>query len=293
MNINKILVVVEPDRDEQPAVERAARLARLANAELELFLAEFNPYLADGFYFDPVQAQDLRYQYGEQRMQELEALAVPLREQGIEVSVTTAWGHPAYAEILRRVEESNPALVVKAARHHSRVARLLLDHADWELVRQCPVPLLLAKGEAWQDEPVIVASVDPNHVNDKPALLDDSIIRTAKQLADLSQGTVKLFHSAWIPPLSGLYPLQPDVAREEDQLLKLGSKHGIPEANCEWSLAPIEESLSDLITAEGVSLVVMGAVSRSRLDQALVGNTAEKLLDELTCDILVVRPESS
>ena len=213
MNFNKILVVVEPDADDQPAVERAALLANMADAELELFLAEFNPYLADGFYFDPVQAQNLRYQYGEQRMKELEAMAEPLRERGIPVTVTTAWGNPSYGEVLRRVEEAGSTLVVKATRHHHNVARLLLDHADWELVRQCPVPLLLVKGKPWQDEPLIVAAVDPNHVNDKPALLDDSIIRTAKQLADLSTGSVRLFHSAWIPPLSGLYPLQPDVER--------------------------------------------------------------------------------
>ena len=293
MNFNKILVVVEPDAKDQPAVERAAQLARMAEADLELFLAEFNPYLADGFYFDPVQAQNLRYQYGDQRMKELEALADPLREQGLNVTVTTAWGNPSYGEILDRVEEARPSLVVKATRHHNPLARLLLDHEDWELVRQCPVPLMLVKGESWQEQPLIVAAVDPNHVNDKPARLDDSIIGTARQLAELSTGAVKLFHSAWIPPLSGLYPLQPDVEREEDQLVALGSKHGIPAEDCEWSLEPVEESLPAMVTAEGVSLVVMGAVSRSRLDQALVGNTAMKLLDDLACDVLVVRPESS
>ena len=293
MNINKILVVVEADTQLQPALERAAQIARMAGAELELFLPEFNPYLADGFYFDPVQAQDLRYQYGEQRMQELEALADPLRQQGLKVAATAAWGNPAYNEILRRVGEVKPSLVIKATRHHNRVARLLLDHADWELVRQCPVPLLLVKGDPWPEAPVIIASVDPNHVNDKPAQLDDSIIEAATQLAAVSAGSVRLFHSAWIPPLSGLYPLQPDVEREEVQLLALGAKHDISPEDCSWSVAPIEEALPDLIKQENASLVIMGAVSRSRIDQALIGNTAMKLLDELTCDVLVVRPDSA
>lgn len=292
MNFKKILVVVEADSSEQPAVDRAAALARLSGAELELVLPEFNPYLADGFYFDPVQARDLRYEYGEQRMKELEALAEPLREEGISVSVTTAWGNPAHAEILKRASESDASLVVKATRHHSKVARLLLAHTDWELVRHCPIPLLLVKGEPWADKPVIVGAVDPNHVNDKPAELDDVIIESAKQVASMGDGVVKLFHSAWVPPLSGLYPLQPDVRREEDQLLNLGEKHGIDASGCTWSTDPVAESLVALVEDQQVSLVVMGAVSRSMVEQALIGNTAEKLLDELSCDILVVRPES-
>jgi hypothetical protein len=34
----------------------------------------------------------------------------------------------------------------------------------------------------------------------------------------------------------------------------------------------------------------MGAVSRSGLKRLLIGNTAERILDELRCDILVVKP---
>jgi universal stress protein E len=37
-------------------------------------------------------------------------------------------------------------------------------------------------------------------------------------------------------------------------------------------------------------IVVMGAVSRSGLKNMFIGNTAEALLDELGCDILVVKP---
>ncbi len=38
------------------------------------------------------------------------------------------------------------------------------------------------------------------------------------------------------------------------------------------------------------SLVVMGAVSRSRLGRIFIGSTAEHVLDELTCDVLIVKP---
>jgi universal stress protein E len=37
-------------------------------------------------------------------------------------------------------------------------------------------------------------------------------------------------------------------------------------------------------------LVVMGAVSRSGLKRVFIGNTAERVLNELPCDVVVVKP---
>jgi universal stress protein E len=36
----------------------------------------------------------------------------------------------------------------------------------------------------------------------------------------------------------------------------------------------------------------MGAISRSGYKRLLIGNTAERILDELTCDIMVIKPET-
>lgn len=38
------------------------------------------------------------------------------------------------------------------------------------------------------------------------------------------------------------------------------------------------------------AIIVMGAISRSGLKRLLIGNTAESILDELRCDVLVVKP---
>jgi nucleotide-binding universal stress UspA family protein len=39
-------------------------------------------------------------------------------------------------------------------------------------------------------------------------------------------------------------------------------------------------------------LVVMGAISRTGLRRLLIGNTAERIVDDLTCDVLVVKPRN-
>jgi universal stress protein E len=37
-------------------------------------------------------------------------------------------------------------------------------------------------------------------------------------------------------------------------------------------------------------IVVMGAVSRGRLKNIFIGNTAERVLDHLPCDVLIPKP---
>jgi len=53
-------------------------------------------------------------------------------------------------------------------------------------------------------------------------------------------------------------------------------------------------SAVDLLAEEAervrADIVVMGAVSRSRLQRIFVGNTAERVLDHLPCDVLIVKP---
>ena len=292
METNRILVVVEPDTAKQAALDKAAELARRTGANLELMIADFNAFLEDGYYFDPIQAQKIRYEHGEQRLKELEALAEPLRQQGLEVSTTTAWGNPPHDEVIRRARDTSPDLVVASTRHHNKIARLFLGNEDWELVRYCPVPLLLVKSRTWPDNPLLVAAVDPAHVHDKPASLDNKIIAAARSLAGSDADKVHVFHSDWIPPLSGVYPLLPDRQKAEQGLLQLAGRHDVKEENCHISDREISASLPDLVDQLDASMVVMGAISRSRLDRLLIGSTAERLLDELECDVLVIKPDN-
>jgi universal stress protein E len=41
----------------------------------------------------------------------------------------------------------------------------------------------------------------------------------------------------------------------------------------------------------GGDVVIMGVISRSRPNRLFIGNTAEKLLDRLSQDVLVIKPE--
>lgn len=291
LNLKNIVVVIEPDQDEQPALEKAIILAKLVECDLELAIADYNPFLEDGYFYEPKLAQQMRREHAESRLAELEVLAEPLRNQGLRVTAWTSWSNPPHREIVARANEIGASMVIKATKKHSRLARYFMSNEDWELVRYCPVPLLLVKELEWQPQPRLIAAVDPEQLRDKPADLDQKILSISLDLANLVSGSVDLYHSSWKPPMANLYPLDEDGERAQKALLELAQAHGIAPENSHCINESIHTSLPRLTEEAGTSIVVMGAISRSRLDRILIGNTAEKLLDELNCDVLIIKPD--
>ena len=292
LDLKSILVVIEPDQNEQPALEKAVILAKFIDCDLELAIADYNPFLEDGYFYEPKLAQQMRREHGESRLEELEALAQPLRQQGLTVTAWTSWSNPPHREIVSRAREIGVSMVIKATKKHSRLARYFMSNEDWELVRYCPAPLLLVKDQPWSEKPKLVAAVDPEQLRDKPADLDQKILATSIELAGLTSGTIDLYHSSWKPPMAGLYPFDEDGTKAQKAMAELAEANGIAAERCHCIDQNIHISLPSLTEELGADIVAMGAISRSRLDRILIGNTAEKLLDELECDVLVIKPDT-
>lgn len=289
--LGKILVVIEPEQDDQLALDKAIRLARVSGASLELVICDHNTYLDDGFYFDPPQAQLLRKEHVERNRQLLEDMAVVIRQQGFTVAVDALWGNPSYQKLIEKVLASQPDLLIQSTRHHEKIARLLLSYQDWQLLRYCPCPLLLVKDLPWPEHPLFVAAVDPVHSNDKPAGLDHQLTGVAHTLAKLTGSDVRLFHSCYQTPVSGVYPLVVDKNLYRAKTADLLAALSLPDEALFISDEPVAQALPAYLRRQAASVLVMGAVSRSALDRFFVGSTAEKILDRVDQDVLVVKPQ--
>jgi universal stress protein E len=57
-------------------------------------------------------------------------------------------------------------------------------------------------------------------------------------------------------------------------------------------MGEVASELESVVRRTKAAIVVMGAVSRSGLRRVFIGNTAETVLDRLSCDLLVVKPRS-
>ncbi len=297
MTDRKILVVVDPRSEEQPAAERAAWLAEHLSASLDLFICDFDPDIDAGrgatvWIKEPVRENLLAI-----LRKKLEAIAAPLRERGLEVAVDLAWDHPLHDGIVRKVEASQPWLVAKDTHHHSALKRTVLTNTDWHLIRHCPAPLLLVKPNPVAENSKVFAAVDPLHVHDKPAQLDNEIVKLAKTLADGIGGELHAVHT-FMPPIELIVPegtLIAEISEEVERLHREAfteflAPHTIPDDRAHLLLRTAYEGLPEITEQESAWVIVMGAISRQGLDKIFIGSTAERVLDRLPCDVLIVKP---
>ena len=93
--LKKILAVIDPTVADQPAVKRAAWLAKHSGAELELLVCYYNEYLSGDRLFDSPSLEKARDEVIENHEKHLETLAQPLRADGIVGRAAAAADGPA------------------------------------------------------------------------------------------------------------------------------------------------------------------------------------------------------
>lgn len=304
--LDRILAVLDPTTEVQPALAKAATLARRSGATLELFICDFDPSLSGQPFFDTDKLRQLREEFVAERLEYLEDMAEELRAEGLAVETHVHWDNPTYRGIVRRVEESSPDLVVKDTHYHTVLRRTLFTNTDWSLIRTCPAPLLLAKAGEWPDTPRILAALDPGHVGDKPAGLDHDIVEWSELVAARMGGEVHAVHAffpaallaatatlAGMPLSSGMTSaeiVEAERQRIAGQLADVVGPHNLPAQRVHLEQGAAAEVLPRMADQLNAALVVMGAVSRSRLQEVFLGSTAERVLDRIGCDVLVVKP---
>lgn len=304
--LDRILAVLDPTSTAQPALAKAVTLARRSGATLELFVCDFDPSLSGQPVFDTERLRQLREEFMTERLEYLEELADELRGEEIAVETHVHWENPLYRGIVRRVEESSPDLVVKDTHHHGALRRTLFTNTDWSLIRTCPVPLLLAKTPDWPARPKIVAALDPGHLGDKPAALDHDILDWTTLIAERMDGEAHAVHAffpaallaattgmAGMPMIGGVTAaeiVESERRRLGEVLSGIVATHDLAPGRVRLEQGAASEVLPRFVETLGAALLVMGAVSRSRLQEVFLGSTAERVLDRVGCDVLVVKP---
>src|SRR5262249_2653956 len=141
------------------------------------------------------------------------------------------------------------------------------------------------------------------HKHARPADLDTRVLQSGGQIARLLHGSLQVFHAyrpiVMVEPMTGtaaplmMMPPEAEQAHTEQLMLTIGQladKAGISRAHCHIRMGEVADQLSAFARRSGTAIVVMGAVSRSAIARLFIGNTAERALDRLTSDVLIVKP---
>jgi universal stress protein E len=298
-----LVAIRDPAKPHRALLAKAASLAGAAPCRIELFHAlgeaAARPRAARGRQVD-LRAATLERARG--RLARL-AASRALVASGAKILVRAQWGAPAHAAIVRRARGLGADLVVSEHRPHGKAERLLAANTDRQLLRHCPSPVLLVKprGGAYR-RPVILAAVDPFHANE-PATLPRRVTDYAAALARRLGGVVHLFHA--FRPLEAVMPVAsipgeplwvpPRGEREHETEVRqvferLATDAGIPLQHCHLHMGSVGGGLAAVVERLRARILVIGAVPHTGLGRLLIGNTAERVLERLGCDALIIKP---
>ena len=299
-------IVVNIDhRDETGyALARAEQLALAYGAPLVLTSVVYDPYIAGDRFTDSDALQGLRNTVLERELEGLEALASGCRERGVTARAAAVWHKRTSDALSLQVMELNARMLVVPAHKAGFLQRMLFSNMDWEILSRVPCPILRVTKDSLAASPVIAAAVDPLHENDKPAELDTSLVEQARSLTGALGGDIHLLHAVEEVIASGVFVAPGTVAfpaydesvqqRHEEthrtELEKFATRSGIAHDHAHLVVGPAATVLVDEAHRLETDILIMGVMSRSRLQELVIGNTAERILQRVDCDLMIVKP---
>lgn len=185
-------------------------------------------------------------------------------------------------------------LICKSAQGQNN---LLRTSTDWQLIRECPCPVMITAVKAWKKKPHILACIDIATKTKSKIQLNHSIMQHAQMLAKTLAADLHIAFVIKVPqalfdldiidkkqyikdkkvqfkPLIDRFRLEYDIDKQHCHV-----KHGTPERAI--------PSIANKLKAE---LVVTGTVGRKGIKAKLIGNTAESILQNLYTDIVAIKP---
>lgn len=320
--LERALVVISPDLvepnspRESSLILRAIELAKATGCDLELFHVCHNPSLEQGlFSTDPaVIAEKQRITNREAAL--LAEMVVRLKSEGVTVHHDVRWDHPRTDAILRKIEDSQPDVVLKESREHDYVMGLTRN-TDWDLIRQSPVNVWFVSNQHRKISSIATAVGLTTDASEPFSSVDYDVFGTAIEFAKAFDADHHPIHAYQVPTGMGIYSAYaPDMVAavsSPEQSAQLKQDRAEVAAAHGRSIKAFADSFGikseDIRVVEGhpgdvlpdvarelhADLMVMGARSLSRWERIVSPVTAEPVLADTTCDVLFVKddPEAS
>lgn len=294
---NNILAIVEPEQTEQPSISRAIALAEKTDGTVTAFMTIYDFSYEMTTMLSVNEREAMRNAVVEERTNWLKEQLI---DYSFPIDAVVKWHNRPYEAIITYAQNTHQDIVVKATRTHDDFRSVIFTPTDWHLVRKCPTPVLLVKDHAWPDDGNIIAAVNVGTEDQEHALLNDRLTNIAIQFSSLLNGHVHLVNCYPSTPLNiaiEVPEFDPDTYNNSvknhhfDEVGKHSERFDIPSQRCHVKQG-LPEKVIPLVAKEiDAELVVIGTVGRVGISAALIGNTAEHVIDEINCDVLAIKPE--
>lgn len=266
--IEKVFAIIDPTTDQQLVLKRAERIAKLRGAKILAHCAIFSGYSCQDK--DALKRAEIkRYELW------LESLIAPLKENGVDIDYQVEWDPDWRDNLGAAANASGCDMVIKASKKRSLPGRLRKT-SDWQLLRTSNVPVFLMKREESMETGRLLAAIKTNSKDEKYTKMNQEILEYCREI-------IKPYDDGEVHAISA-YKDWDDFVNPAD----LAKKVGIDRTMAHCVSGSPEEAIQVAANEIEAEMVVVGAVPRSGVAGKIFGNTVERVLDRIDCDVMTL-----
>jgi len=307
-----IIYLNEPTVDQTSAVARAVSLAENNQADLTIVDVIPTQVVTAGIRLPPGGpiSNELRAAVESDHRKTMESMVQSFKEH-LQIRLEVLVGK-TYLEAIRAVLKNGYDLLIKPAENPTWTNRLF-GSDDLHLLRKCPCPVWLMKPPEKSNYSSILAAVDFDLLVPLPSEreLNREILELAASLALSDFASLHIVH-AWealaektMLSRGGMSPEGLTNYGERERERHRTEFYRLAEELRGWigkdtydylapgfhlPKGPAKKVIAPLAAELRADFVVMGTVARTGISGLIIGNTAEAILDQLTCSVLAIKP---
>lgn len=292
--MKELLVIADQEGGKNTALIRALALQQATSAKITVLgFCYADIHKLAGTAYAKLSRNALQKTLIKQRETEIDQVLKDLKAPSKNIKVDIQWSKHVATDIIEHCKKRPVDLVIKTGH---KTGNRLYTSTDWQLLRECPAPVMISASKSWKKKPTIIASVDLATETASKSKLNHLVMQQAKKMADATSATVKACFVITIPHVlvdmdivdSRVYvknkkeKLKPiiDAFCDQHELTKdqMIIRQGKPEK--------VIPSLASKLKAEAV---VIGTVGRKGVKGKLLGNTVEGILHNLYTDVIAIK----
>lgn len=297
-----ILVHADGRDGGRTALRRAIQLARANDARLTVaeVIPELPPNIRKMRDIKPV--AELEEMAREDAQQRLDDLLSEVDPAGLNVEKVVLTGTP-FLELIRRVLTGRHDLVIKTAAQPDGLSERIFGTTGLQLLRKCPCPVWIIRPESELTFKNILVAVNVFAEHDSEARLNYDLVQLSHSLAQTEQASLHVV-AAWELWMEGYLRTSHHMGAERveetcreleystGEKLKqvLGKIDSDPKVTTHVLNGVPEFVIPRVVREQEIDLLVMGTIGRSGLAGVFIGNTADRILSQVNCSVLALKP---
>lgn len=296
----RLLVVLDPHQEQQNALARAIRLARMEQASLTLFVSIYDFSYEMTTMLSGQERENMRAALVEERKAWVDELLTQYDTRHLSIDIQVVWHHRPFEAIIKCCIQGQHDLLIKGTRRHDKLQSVLFTPTDWHLLRKAPCPVLLVKEHEWPPNGQIIAAVNAGAEDSAHQSLNQRILTAADHMAQQLTAELHVINCYPSAPLNMAIEIpefdtsdyQANVRTyHAESLSKLATERNLSHHHLHVKEGLAEDQIPALAQDIDAELVVIGTIGRTGFTAALLGNTAEHVIEQLNCDVLAIKPE--